>query len=48
LSDELKNALHALEQQLQAQQSNPASGNGGYKGRSEDQGEVVEGQFHEI
>lgn len=44
LSEDLKNALYALEQQKTAQQP----GNGGYTTRSDDQGEVVEGQFHEI
>lgn len=48
MSEDLKNALHALQQGLQAEQPNPASGNGRNKGPNEDQGEVIEGQFREI
>jgi molecular chaperone DnaK len=51
LSEELQNAFHALSQQLHAQPSvsqDGASGNG-YNGRRQpgDEGEVVEGEFHE-
>jgi molecular chaperone DnaK len=49
LSQELQNAFHALSQQLSAQAGNTASqgenGNGHYP--QEDEGEVIEGQFHE-
>jgi molecular chaperone DnaK len=57
LSDELQNAFHALSQQLYAQQQpggpqpgGNGSGNGSGNGQAhgpEDEGEVIEGEFHE-
>jgi molecular chaperone DnaK len=52
LSEELQNAFHALTQQLYAQgQAGEAAPNGNGNGRGpasgEDEGEVVEGEFHE-
>jgi molecular chaperone DnaK len=53
LVDELQNAFHALSQQLYAQQSQQTTdfsphGNGnGQHARSDDEGEVVEGEFRE-
>jgi molecular chaperone DnaK len=43
MSAELENALHALTQQAQATASTPGRNDSG-----EDQGEVIEGQFHEV
>jgi len=57
LSDDLQNAFHALSQQVSAQQqagSAYESGNGSSKRNADhpasanDEGEVIEGQFHEI
>lgn len=52
MSDELQNALHALSQQLYAQQAQPSNtasaGNGHGSVRNDDaEGEVIEGEFHE-
>ena len=50
LADELQNAFHALSQQIYAQQAqagSPAAGSNGSTGGPEDEGEVVEGEFHE-
>ena len=53
LSDELQNAFHALSQQLYAQQQPGGpqpGGNGSGNGQAhgpEDEGEVIEGEFHE-
>ena len=50
LADELQNAFHALSQQMYAQQAqagSPAAGSNGSTGGPEDEGEVVEGEFHE-
>lgn len=52
LSDDLQNALHALSQQLYAQQgaqsaSPRPNGNGHRPGDSSPDGEVIEGEFHE-
>ena len=55
LSDDLQNAFHALSQQLYAQQqagpaggaAEAASGTTGASEGPEDEGEVVEGEFHE-
>jgi molecular chaperone DnaK len=54
LSDDLQNAFHAISQQMYAQQQAPGSngsspnGHNGQSGqRPEDEGEVVEGEFHE-
>jgi molecular chaperone DnaK len=54
LSDELENALHALSQQLYASQAgnqgkgNGGNGNGNSAESKSDEGEVVEGTFHEV
>jgi molecular chaperone DnaK len=53
LSNDLQNALHALSQQLYAQQSQPGGPQmgdgwtGGTAGGGSDEGEVVEGEFRE-
>ena len=52
LSDDLQNALHALSQQLYAQQGAQATsarpnGNGHHPGDGSPDGEVIEGEFHE-
>ena len=53
LSDDLQNAFHALSQQLYAQSQSGGSqpggnGNGrGYQSGHEDEGEVIEGEFHQ-
>jgi molecular chaperone DnaK len=50
LSEELQNAFHALSQQLYAQQQPGGNGNGhspgDYSQQPEDQGEVIEGEYH--
>ncbi len=49
LNDELQNALHALNQQVNAQgQHSHDDGDNGHAGKDESEGEVIEGQFHEI
>ena len=54
LSEELQNAFHAISQQMYAQQQAAGSNGSGSNGRSgqpgggpDDEGEVVEGEFHE-
>jgi molecular chaperone DnaK len=47
LSEELQNALHALTQQVSAQQQTEPQGPSN-NGDRNDEGEVVEGQFHEV
>jgi len=48
LSEEVQNALHALNQQKQARpQPGQATSQGGNGHSREDEGEVIEGQFHE-
>jgi len=48
LHDELQNAFHALSQQIYAQQSQaPQPGGNGHGGRTDDEGDVVEGEFRE-
>jgi molecular chaperone DnaK len=51
LSDDLQNAFHAISQQLYAQErphpDSTARGGNGYERGPEDEGEVVEGEFHE-
>jgi molecular chaperone DnaK len=53
LSEELQNAFHALSQQLYAQQqADPQPGGNGHgsgqaEGEPQDEGEVIEGEFHE-
>jgi hypothetical protein len=55
LSEDLQNAFHALSQQLYAaqnQQPSPSASSNGRNDRNghnpgEDQGEVIEGEFHE-
>jgi hypothetical protein len=47
LTGELQNALHALGQQVSAQQAHQDSAPPG-NGNRRDEGEVIEGQFHEI
>jgi molecular chaperone DnaK len=49
LSQELQNAFHALSQQLYAQPQPGGNGNGhgpAYNPQSDDQGEVIEGEYH--
>ncbi len=49
LSQELQNAFHALSQQMYAQPQPGGNGNGhgpAYNPQSEDQGEVIEGEYH--
>ena len=49
LSAELQNVLHALSQQASADQNSQAGHNGnGHTPGKDEEGEVIEGQFHEI